>query len=58
MQLQAHTYWNSFLLTICSRDKLEDNEVPLILLKESEKFELTKRKKEKIQFVTLQDHDQ
>lgn len=58
MQLQDHAYWNGvFLLTICSQDELEDSEVPLILVTESKALEQAKPKK-KIQFISLQDHDQ
>lgn len=39
-----------FLLTICSQAELEDSEVPLILVTESEKLDQAKRK---IQFISL-----
>jgi len=42
MQLQAHVYWNAFLLTVHSQEELEDSEVPLILVTESEKLEQVK----------------
>lgn len=44
MQLKTHARWKCFLLTIYSQNKLEDSEIPLILVTKSGNLEQAKSK--------------